>query len=121
MSRVQCSQSEHKELDGVNVKNPVELLKKTPSANLFLDAQFGEAEQEEGVVGNTPELASESFDFDVERLRGGICGAVDEVVQYCIIVIAECFRYGPEPSSVHFIDFIRVFLFRIANLYAYPH
>lgn len=86
-------------------QNPVEVLKISESKKI-LGTQFGQSEKEEWNVRHSPELASECFDFGIERFCSCICGPVYEVVQDSIIVIAESLGDCAELSSVHFIHFV---------------
>ncbi len=86
-------------------QNPVEVLRISESKKI-LGTQFGQSEKEEWNVRHSPELASECFDFGIERFCSCICGPVYEVVQDCIIVIAESLGDCAELSSVHFIHFV---------------
>lgn len=86
-------------------QNPVEVLRISESKKI-LGTQFGQSEKEEWNVRHSPELASECFDFGIERFCSCICGPVYEVVQDSIIVIAESLGDCAELSSVHFIHFV---------------
>ena len=61
---------------------------------------------EERYVCHTSELAPEGFDFGVERFCSGIGRAVYEEIQYCIVVITECFGNRAKLPALHFVNLV---------------
>ena len=71
-----------------------------------LCTQFGQSKQEEWNVSYSPELASESLYFGIERLCPGIGLPVHEKIKYGIIVIYKSANDGLKGISSQLFNFI---------------